>query len=236
MRPFLTVFVPAYNEETNLEGCVDAILSRLAALHASVEILIVDDGSQDGSWRIAHDLAAAHPEVRCLRHERNQGVGAALLTALGHARGEWLILIPADLALDPRDLALYLQAAPHADIVVGLRSDRRDYGLLRRVISYTNIFLIQRLFHMPLRQYQYISMYRLDSLRQIRIEYPGSAFFLPEILIKARDHGCRLVEVEIRYAPRLRGKPSGAKLALVLATLRDLFRFWLRYSQSRSES
>ncbi|MCI0520120.1 MAG: glycosyltransferase family 2 protein [Chloroflexi bacterium] len=233
MTPFLTVFVPARNEQANLEGCVTAVLTQMAAMDVSSEILIVDDGSQDGTFRLAQALAQTYPNVRCVCHERNLGVGRAFLTALAHARGEWMILIPADLALDPRDLSLYLRASAQADIVVGLRSDRRDSSLLRRVISRSNIFLIQRLFHMPLRQFQYISMYRLDVLRQIRIEYPHSAFFLPEVLIRARDQGFRLVEVEIRYAPRLRGKPSGAKLALILFTLRDMFAFWLGYRKSR---
>jgi hypothetical protein len=71
-------------------------------------------------------------------------------------------------------------------------------------------------------------MYRMEVLRQIEIEYWQSAFFLAEILIKAHDLGKRLVEVEIHYAPRLTGKPTGAKLQLVVMTVLDIFSFWLR--------
>jgi hypothetical protein len=122
-----------------------------------------------------------------------------------------------------------LEASPGADIVVGLRSDRSDYTLLRKIVSWTNIRLIQLLFGMREQQFQYISMYRRSALQAIEIEYWRSAFFLAEILIKARQHGCRLVQVEIRYAPRLKGKPSGAKLLLLLKTVRDMLHFWLRW-------
>ena len=140
-----------------------------------------------------------------------------------------MILIPADLALEPGELHRYIQAAPQADVVVGLRSNRSDYTLARRLISWTNIRLIQVLFHMKESQFQYISMYRLDVLHQIQIEYWRSAFFLAEILIKAKALGCRLVQVEILYTPRLTGRPTGAKLVLIIRTVFDIFKFWLRW-------
>ncbi len=233
MNPFVTVFIPAYNETGNLAHCVEVVLAKMDELRVSAEILIVDDHSQDGTDQLADELVRRHEGVRCTHHPRNLGIGGAFRTALEQANGEWMILIPADLALHPDELERYFEAAKHADIVVGLRSDRSDYTRLRRLVSWANIHLIQTLFGMQLRQFQYISMYRLDVLRQIDIEYWHSAFFLAEILIKARDRGCRLAEVEIRYAPRLSGKPTGAKLKLVLLTVADIFRFWIRWKFTR---
>lgn len=230
----LTVFIPAYNEQANLRRCVEVVSARLRALGVDAELLIVDDGSTDGTRQLAERLASELPQVRWIAHSRNCGIGAAFVTAISQARGEWLILIPADLALHPDELSRYIEAAPEADIVVGLRSDRSDYTLLRRLVSYTNIFLIRSLFRMPLRQYQYISMYRLEVLRSMEIECWRSAFFLAEVLIKARDMGRRLVEVEIRYAPRLTGRPSGARLRLVCLTIWEMALFWLRWTSRRS--
>jgi glycosyltransferase involved in cell wall biosynthesis len=192
------------------------------------ELLIVDDASQDSTARLADQLADQHPQVRAVHHPQNLGIGGGFRTAVQHANGEWMILIPADLALQPDELRRYFDASEGADIVVGLRSDRSDYTLLRRLVSWTNIHLIRTLFGIELRQFQYISMYRMEVLRQIEIEYWQSAFFLAEILIKAHDLGKRLVEVEIHYAPRLTGKPTGAKLQLVVMTVLDIFSFWLR--------
>jgi glycosyltransferase involved in cell wall biosynthesis len=236
--PFLTVFIPAYNEEANLENCVQVVLAKLEALGVSAEALIVDDGSRDGTAALADRLAQQSEKVRVVHHPENRGIGGAFVTAAAQARGEWLILIPADLALEPDELRRYLQAAAGADVVVGLRSDRADYTWLRRLVSWTNIFLVQRLFGMKERQFQYISMYRMEVLRQIQAKYGGadrpgirywrSAFFLAEVLIKARRLGYRLVEVEdVRYVPRQAGRATGAHPRLVLRTLHDLLHFWL---------
>jgi glycosyltransferase involved in cell wall biosynthesis len=228
MRPFLTVFVPAYNEAGNLPGCVQSVLEQMEALGVPVEIIIVDDASDDETGRLADQLAAMDEGVRVMHHPTNLGIGGAFITALEQAQGEWLILIPADLAIEPSELRRYLSAAPQADVVVGLRSDLSDYNLARKLVHEINIFLVQHLFHMPLRQFQYISMYRLEVLHNMSIEYWRSAFFLAEILIKARAAGYRLVEVEVLYAPRITGRATGAKIKLVFLTLWDMFRFWLK--------
>ncbi len=229
MKPFLTVFIPAYNEEACLQHSVEAVLTEMDKMGVPVEILIVDDNSQDRTGQIAEDLSARIACVRVIHHPHNRGIGGAFVTAVGKAQGEWMILIPADLALEPGELHRYIQATAQADVVVGLRSNRCDYTLARRIISWTNICLIQVLFRMKERQFQYISMYRLDVLHQIQIEYWRSAFFLAEILIKAKALGCRLVQVEILYTPRLTGRPTGAKLVLVMRTVFDIFNFWLRW-------
>jgi dolichol-phosphate mannosyltransferase len=233
MKPYLTVFTPAYNEEANLAYCVEVVQAKMQELGVTCEMLVVDDGSLDGTGALADELAAREAGVRAVHHPRNLGIGGAFITAVGQAQGEWLILIPADLALEPAELQRYIDAAPQADIVVGLRSDRSDYTPLRRLVSWTNIHLIRTLFGMKVHQFQYISMYRMELLRGMHIEYTRSAFFLAEVLIKARDMGARLVEVEIRYTPRLSGKPTGAKLKLVATTVIDIIRFWLRWLPAR---
>jgi glycosyltransferase involved in cell wall biosynthesis len=229
VKPFLTIFVPAYNEAGSLPGCVQAVLAQMEALNVAVEILIVDDASRDETGVLANKLAAQEGRVRVIHHPANLGIGGAFMTALQQAQGKWLILIPADLAIEPSELPRYLAAAPQADVVVGVRSDLSDYNLARKLVHKTNIFLVRHLFHMPLRQFQYISMYRMDVLRSISIEYWRSAFFLAEILIKAQALGYRLVEVDVLYAPRITGRATGAKLRLVFLTLWDLFRFWVRW-------
>ncbi len=229
MKPFLTVFIPAYNEEECLRQSVEAVLSEMDKLGVKVEILVVDDASRDHTGQVADELSTHIPCVRAIHHPKNLGIGGAFLTACENARGEWLILVPADLALDPCELERYIQAAPQADVVVGLRSNRSDYTLARHIISWTNIHLIQVLFNMKERQFQYISMYRLEVLRRMRIEYWRSAFFLAEILIKAKALDFRLVQVEILYTPRLTGRATGAKMVLVVRTVLDIFHFWLRW-------
>lgn len=229
MKPFLTVFVPAYNEEKNLPQCVEILTNKLVELNVDAEILIVDDHSKDQTGVIADQIAAGYPNVRVVHHQKNEGIGGGFLTARANAKGEWLILIPADIAMEPEELARYLEKAQDADVVVGLRSNRSDYTLGRKIVSFINIRLIQLLFDVQIQQFQYISMYRMKVLQEMDIEYAHSAFFHAEILVKAKALGKRLVEVEIKYIPRSGGKATGAKFKQIALTVRDIFHFWLKW-------
>jgi glycosyltransferase involved in cell wall biosynthesis len=226
---FLTVFIPAYNEEQNLLLSVQTIQAKLEEFTIAYEILIVDDGSQDLTGEIADHLADSIPQVRAIHHAKNAGIGAAFVTAVSHARGDWFILIPSDLALAPDDIKRYIAAVQQADIIVGLRSDRSDYTLTRRIVSWVNIKLIQTLFGMKEKQFQYISMYRTTFLQSITIEYWRSAFFHAETIIKGKALGKRIAEVEVKYLPRLSGKATGMKFKMVILTMRDIFRFWIKW-------
>lgn len=235
-RPFLTVLMPAYNEEAGLSHAAHAVLDELEGMGVDTEVLIVNDCSTDRTGEIADTLAAAHDSVRVVHHPVNRGIGGGFVTGVVHAQGEWLILIPADLALDLSELQKYLDAAPDADVVVGVRSDRRDYTFFRLLVSWLNIRLIQMLFGMEQRQFQYISMYRMTLLREMDIEYWRSAFFLAEIMIKACTLGRRLVEVEVQYVPRETGQATGANLALIARTGKDMLRFWFRWVLRESQA
>jgi glycosyltransferase involved in cell wall biosynthesis len=226
--PQLSVVMPAYNEEAGLARNVGLLAARLAQLGVIFEILIVDDASTDRTGAIADELAA-DPRVRAIHHPANRGIGGGFVSGVAAATGEWLILIPADLALDLAELGKYLDAARGADVIVGIRSDRSDYSGYRLLVSWINIRLIQLLFGMRERQFNYISMYRLAVLRRMKIEYWRSAFFHAETIIKAKALGYRLVEVEISYVPRASGQPTGARPKLLIRTVRDMLRFWVSW-------
>ena len=225
---FLTVLMPAYNEEAGLTHAVNRLSARLDELPITTEILIVNDCSRDQTGALAETLAAHHSRVRVIHHSNNRGIGGGFVTGVANAHGQWLILIPADLALDLADLSKYLEAAEGADVVVGIRSDRRDYSWFRLLVSWVNIRLTQLLFGMRERQFNYICMYRLDLLKRIEIKYWQSAFFHAEVLIKIKRLGGRLVEREIRYTPRLSGKATGARWSTILRSVQDLIHFRLR--------
>lgn len=228
MQPFLTVLMPAYNEAAGLARSVETLLPAPARLGITFEVLIVNDASTDGTGQVADALAVQHPTVRVIHHAANRGIGGGFVSGVAAARGEWFILIPADLAMDPAELSRYLDASRGADVVVGVRSDRRDYSGWRRIVSFVNIGLIQLLFGMKERQFNYISMYRLAVLRAMQIEYWRSAFFHAETIIKAKALGYRIAEVEVSYVPRASGRATGAHPRLVAATVRDMLEFWVR--------
>jgi glycosyltransferase involved in cell wall biosynthesis len=177
MSPTVTVFIPAFNEVDNLAASVEILLAKMDELGVNAEILIVDDGSQDGTAQRADEPACQLERVRSTHHASNLGIGMSFRTAVELARGEWMIFIPADLALHPDELGRYFEAAPQADIVVGLRSDRSDYTWLRHLVSWTNIHLIQALFGMQLRQFQYTQHVPTGCATTDSISNTGAAHF-----------------------------------------------------------
>lgn len=231
-HPFLTVLIPVYNEEKNILPTLKAISQKLTDLGTSFEALVVDDGSHDRTVDLLEEEIKQRPYLRLARHEKNRGPGSGIVTGIEHSHGKFIIFIPADLAMNIEHLERYLNASKEADVVVGLRSDRRDYSFFRKCVSQLNIFLIRSLFAMPYRQFNYISMYRTEIFRHITLS-SRSVFITAEIMIKARDAGFRLTEIEVGYVPRTFGRASGASLKSILKTTRDLFYVWYSWVWSR---
>ncbi len=226
MDPYLSIILPAYNEEENLLNTVQLLKEKISPLVPSVEILIVDDGSTDRTGEIADGMAERDSIVRVFRHPTNQGPGSGVHTALPLARGEWIIFIPADIAIDLDQFQKYLEAAKECDVVVGIRSDRSDYSLLRKLSSVVYIALIKLLFNMKERQFNYVHMYRRNIFDHFHVDMKG-VFITAEIMIKARDAGFRLKEVEINYVPRVAGVATCGRPSVISRTIIDMFRFWI---------
>jgi dolichol-phosphate mannosyltransferase len=124
----ISVVLPCHNEQDNLQPLVAAIRAALDPLKRSYEILITDDGSNDGSWALLQKLAAVHPQVRAQRFERQSGQSAALWAGMKAARGPVIVTLDADLQNDPADLPGLLAALAQADCVCGSRVAARGHG------------------------------------------------------------------------------------------------------------
>lgn len=226
-NPFLTVLIPIYNEEKNIENAITLISEKLTSISCSFEILIIDDGSTDRSVEIVKDIMSVYPYINLYSHETNIGPGSGILTGIPKAKGDYIIFIPADIAMNIDQLSLYIDASRDADIVVGIRSDRRDYSIFRKIVSYINILTIKALFGMKQRQFNYISMYKSNIFKYFEIE-SNSVFITAEIMIKSRDLGFKLAEIDIDYTPREHGKGSGANLKSIIKTIKDMLRLRLK--------
>jgi len=234
MAPYVSVVVPAFNEEANLRSTVLLVGNKLDELETAFEIIIVNDGSTDATPRIAEELVAADNRIRLINHPHNLGPGSGVFTGIEAAKGEFVIFIPADLALDIEELHKYIDASRSCDLVVGIRSDRQDYSVFRKFVSIVNITLIKLLFGMKERQFNYIHMYRRTMLDRINIESRG-VFITAEIMIKARDLGYQLREIDITYVPRTAGKATCGNYKTILNTVRDLFGFWWKRTFHKTE-
>jgi glycosyltransferase involved in cell wall biosynthesis len=127
-QPELSLVIPCYNEQDNLRALVAAIHAALDPLKLSYEVVITDDCSQDKSWEILKELAAADPRIRPQRLACNCGESAASWAGMKAARGRYIVTVDADLQNDPKDLPDFLKALEKFDCVCGTRVATRGQG------------------------------------------------------------------------------------------------------------
>ena len=218
-----SILVPLYNEEEFIGPLLDRVLKAELPEGIDREIIVVDDGSTDGSAEIAEDIARSHPQnVRVVRHQRNQGKGAAIRTAVGEARGEFCIIQDADLEYDPREYRHLLKPLLEgkADVVYGSRfmivGERRVlyfwHSVANRILTeLANLFADLNLTDMETGY----KAFRTSLLQSIPIR--SQRFGIePELTLKLARRQVRIYETPISYYGRTyeEGKKIGFRDAI----------------------
>jgi dolichol-phosphate mannosyltransferase len=216
--PEISLVIPVYNEEPNLPPLAGEIRRTMQALGRPYEVLLVDDGSTDGSLATMIRLASQDPAVRVIRQARNAGQSAALDAGFRHARGAIVVTLDADLQNDPADIPLLLarlagsdgsgasagSAESACDVVCGVRMGRRD-SWVRRLSSRIANAVRNRLTHESVADVGCtLRACRAEYLRRIPA-WKGMHRFLPTLL---RMEGARIAEVGVSHRPRRFGKPK----------------------------
>lgn len=216
----LSVLMPVYNERWTLEEALQRVLA--APVPLELEVIVVDDGSTDGSAEAVRTIAEKEPRVRLLRLDKHQGKGAAIRHALGQMRGDVAVVQDADLEYDPGDYAGLLQPIldGEADAVFGSRFS----GAKRRVRSFWHSManrLLTRLCNLlgdlNLSDMQTCyKMVRADLLRELRLTSRGFQFEA-ELTMRLAQWGARIYEIPVSYRGRklLRGKRPRRRDALL---------------------
>jgi dolichol-phosphate mannosyltransferase len=220
----LSLIMPAYNEAAGIRQAIAEANDALAGLADEYEILIVDDGSRDGTAAAVKEVAAYRPWVRLLRHPENRGYGAALRTGFQAARFDRIAFTDADCQFYLEDLASLLPLTDHSPIVIGYRINRQD-PWLRRFVSWGFNTLIRVLLRTRARDCDCaLKVFRKEVLASLLPQTSG--FFVnAEMLTQARQLGYAVAEVGVRHRARLHGS-SKISLWDVPKTLATLLPFW----------
>lgn len=221
----ISAFFPAYNEADNLDRLTRRTAETLARLAAKWEIIIVDDGSRDRTPEVARQLAREIPQVRYIRHERNQGYGGAVKTGLREAKLEWIFFTDGDGQFDTQELELLLPAAAAADFVAGFRLKRRD-PLVRLLNAWAWGTLVRFLFGLSIRDIDCaFKLFRRRVVDQCEFKASG-AMISTELLARAKKAGYRFAQVGVHHYPRTAGTQTGAKLGVIARAFRELFKLY----------
>jgi len=220
------MFFPAYNEEPNIRATTEAVLRVLPSVSDRHEVLIVDDGSADGTGAIADDLASDNPLVRVIHHPTNRGYGGAIRTGLYNCRYELISFVDGDGQFDFAEIPAFLSASQHYDLVIGYRIRRQD-SLMRTLNARAWGTLIRILFGLQVRDidcaFKLVHRSALQSLPRLRSD---GAMISAELLIRSRNAGLSIQEVPVHHFPRRAGQQTGADVRVIVKAFRDLFALW----------
>jgi glycosyltransferase involved in cell wall biosynthesis len=218
-RPYVSIIVPFYNEEDNIERVHQAIARSLEASSWSFEMIFVDDGSADGTFKKADALAASDQRVTVVKFRRNYGQTPAMAAGIQAAAGEILITMDGDLQNDPDDIPMFIQKIREGyDIVVGWRHDRKDKLISRKIPSRIANWLIGRVTGVPIKDNGCsLKAYRAAVIKEIPL-YSEMHRFIPAM---ASIAGPRIAEIKVRHHAREFGR-SKYGISRVYKVLLDL--------------
>jgi len=228
----LSLVIPVYNERENITPLLAEIERSLQGTGWRYEILMVDDGSVDGTGEALLALRRAHQVLRVIRFARNAGQTAAMDAGFHRARGTIVVTLDADLQNDPADIPKLVRAMEGWDAVVGVRVGRRD-TLVRRVSSRVANYVRNRLSDETIEDTGCsLKAYRREALERLKL-YNGLHRFLPTLL---RMEGFRVRELPVGHRPRLHGRSKyGISNRLVPSFLDLLAVRWMKKRSLRYE-
>jgi glycosyltransferase involved in cell wall biosynthesis len=231
----ISVVVPVYNEEANVAELAERVSAALAP--REFELVVVDDGSRDGTAEALAALATTRPWLRPLYLIRNYGQSAALQAGFDAAKGDTIVTLDGDLQNDPADIPALLKMLdeqPDIDVISGWRKDRQDKTLSRKIPSKIANFIISRVTGVDLHDYGCsLKLYRAQVIRDLKV-YGELHRFIPAL---AADVGAKIVEVPVRHHARQRGESKYGidrtfRVILDLLWIKFLMRFLHRPLQA----
>src|SRR3989442_12775132 len=226
--PSVSLVIPMFNEEENIEHAVDAAVEALTKYTDDYEIVIVDDASSDSSPMLVARRVAENPHIRVIRHEKNRKLGGALKTGFAATTKDLVLYMDADLPFDPDVLGRAIRAmqVTGADVIAGYRHDRTIEGPRRAIYSYVYNALIGVLFGWPHRDINFsFKLLKREVLEAIELKAEGSLIDA-ELIVKAKNRGFSIQQIGLDYFPRIRGKSHLSSPKVILKIFSELVKLY----------
>lgn len=227
----LSVFLPTYNEGENIKIVTLKVQTVLERLAETWEIIIVNDGSTDGTKESAQALVRSDHRIRLISHKENLGYGASLKSGLYNARYTWIAFIDSDGQFDFSEITNFIQKQKETgtDLVIGYYKNRQ---VSKSVILTSKIWelFVSILFGLRVRDidcgFKLINKKVVDGIP--KLESDRGAFISSELLIKAKKRGFKIAEVPVTHYPRTKGTGTGRNLNVVIKSFINLFSLWAK--------
>ncbi len=226
--PKYSVVVPFHNEEENVTALYDRLKAVMESVSDSFELVLVDDGSSDRTYKLLEEIAAVDSRVLVIKLRRNFGQTSALAAGFDHAQGEYILAMDGDLQHDPNEIPRFLEKLDEGyDVVSGWRKERIDNFVMRRIPSRAANWLMARLSGVDIHDFgTTFKAYRREVIQSVPL-YGEMHRFIPAL---ASWYGASICEIPIRNVHRERGK-SHYGIGRTFRVFFDLLtiRFLLKY-------
>jgi len=236
--PELSLFLPCYNEQDNLQNTVDKTLPILKKVAKKWELIIIDDGSKDKTGEIAKSIQKTDPKnIKIVTHNPNRGYGAAFKSGFYNAKYQWITFIDSDGQFDFSEITDFIntQQKTKADIVIGYYLKRQ---VSKTVILTSKIWeiLVYTLFGLKVHDidcgFKLVNKKVIDTIPKLEAE--RGAFITSEFLIKSKKAGFKIAQVGVHHYTRGGGTPTGRQLKVILKSFSDLFNLWYKINFKRA--
>jgi len=226
----LSLFLPCYNEEANLQNTVNKVLPILKKVAKNWELIIVNDGSKDKTGQIATTIQKNDPvHIKVITHNPNRGYGGAFKSGFYSAKYEWIVFIDADGQFDFNDIHSLIdtQQKTQADLVIGFYLGRKvsTYRIYASKLWQLAVFI---LFGLKVRDidcgFKLVRKKVINTIPKLVAE--RGPFISSEFLIKSKKLGFKIIELGVHHYPRNAGEATGTKLNVIIAGFKDLFKLW----------
>jgi len=223
-RPFLSIIMPALNEEVSLGTALKETREAAAASFDNFEILVFDDHSTDGTAEVAKKAASAYPEIRIFRNDRTRSVGYSLRRGVAEARGIYVTMIPSDGQCIPSEVIRTCIACDDSGADLALEApDQSPRPASRIAISKIYMIIVRMLFGIDVAYTNGSNIYRRDKLAGIEFASDGFTAHT-EAIVQMIRQGCPYIEVPTQ----IRDRAGGSSRSLTLSGLADVIRNLLR--------
>lgn len=229
-KPSITIAIPAYNEEENIEFVINDTLKNLPKYFRDYEVVVVDDGSKDKTGEIADKLAKKSKYLKII-HQKNGGYSSAMLTGIKAAKKDYVAYMPADGQFLIKDMRHCFEELGKADLILGYRGGRQDYATRRVIFSYGYLLLLLFLFDIKYMDVGWVNIWATKKAQKIKLTCSQGIFILTEILVRFKKKKYKITEAPSYYHPRLGGEVKNAKLKVVWKTFTSAFKLWLELSR-----
>jgi len=224
--PGLSVFFPAYNDSGTIASLVIVALQSAAQLTPDHEVIVVNDGSSDGTAKILEELARVYPALRIVTHTANRGYGGALRSGFAAASKDIVFYTDGDAQYDPSEMGLLWQKMnSDVDLVNGYKISRSD-PWHRIVIGRVYHHIVKTMFGLTVRDVDCdFRMMRRSIFNRVHLEKNSGVICL-EMMKKIQDAGFRIVEVPVHHYHRAYGRSQFFNFPRVYRTGKDVLRLW----------